>query len=152
MGVIIKKTTKLDQQLALMAIDLIVKNELEVTESKEKSVKIRIADSEELIEIPLQAFIFLSSILDNMAKGKSLALLPTDTEVSTQQAAELLKVSRPHLIKLLEKGEIAHRKVGTHRRIKVKDLLDYEESQKTLRRTALDYLSSEAQELNLGYE
>jgi excisionase family DNA binding protein len=87
-----------------------------------------------------------------MAQGKSIALMPTDAEVSTQQAAEILNVSRPHVIKLLEKGEIPHKKVGSHRRILLQDILKYESNFKSERRKKLDYLAKEAQQLNLGYE
>ena len=87
-----------------------------------------------------------------MAKGKSIALLLSDSEISTQQAADILNVSRPHLIKLLEEGRIPFKKVGTHRRIKLNDLLEYQSKIKNERRQHLDTLAKEAQELNLGYE
>ncbi|WP_373551402.1 helix-turn-helix domain-containing protein [Haliscomenobacter sp.] len=78
--------------------------------------------------------------------------MPTDAEVSTQQAAEILNVSRPHVIKLLEKGEIPHKKVGSHRRILLQDILKYESNFKLDRRKKLNALTKEAQQLNLGYE
>ncbi len=87
-----------------------------------------------------------------MSQGKSIALMPTDAEVSTQQAAEILNVSRPHVIKLLEKGEIPHKKVGSHRRILLQDILKYESNFKLDRRKKLNALTKEAQQLNLGYE
>jgi excisionase family DNA binding protein len=86
-----------------------------------------------------------------MAEGKSLTLIPSDSEVSTQQAADILNVSRPHLVKLLEKGYIPFKKVGSHRRIELKDIVTYEEKQKKNRKDQLDFLSRQAQELNLGY-
>lgn len=151
MSQIVQKTSKSDQKLALNTVEYLKKSETELLKNKEKSVRIQIGNSEELIEIPLKAFLFLRSILSNMAEGKSMILLPTDSELSTQQAAEILKVSRPHIIKLLEAGKIAHRKVGSHRRINLEDLLAYEEELKKTRRKNLDILSKEAQDLNLGY-
>jgi len=68
--------------------------------------------------------LLLFEILDNMAMGKSITLIPSEAEVSTQQAADMLNVSRPHLVKLLEKGEIPFKKVGSHRRIQLKDLIN----------------------------
>mgnify|MGYP000061454792 CR=1 FL=1 len=87
-----------------------------------------------------------------MAKGKSIALLLSDSEISTQQAADILNVSRPHIVKLLKNGIIPHRKVGTHRRIKLDDLLSYEDKLKKSTRKNLNVLTKEAQKLNLGYE
>jgi len=87
----------------------------------------------------------------HMAEGKSIALMPTDAEISTQQAAEILNVSRPHVIKLLEKGDIPYKKVGSHRRILLQDILEYEAIFKKKRRKQLNKLAAEAQKLNLGY-
>ncbi len=86
-----------------------------------------------------------------MAEGKSIALLPSDAAISTQQAAELLNVSRPHLVKLLESGKIPFRKAGSHRRIVVADLLAYQENLQRIRKQQLDFMAKQAQDLNLGY-
>jgi excisionase family DNA binding protein len=86
-----------------------------------------------------------------MAQRKFITILPSDTEVSTRQAASLLNVSRPHLVKLLEQGEIPFKKVGTHRRIQLKNLLEYEQRLKENRKEKLDFLARQAQDLNLGY-
>ena len=87
-----------------------------------------------------------------MAKGNSIALFPAESEVTTQQAAEMLYVSRPHVVKLLEAGKIPFRKIGSHRRIQVNDLLSYKSELKRERNAQLDFLAQQAQELNLGYE
>ena len=87
-----------------------------------------------------------------MSEGKSITIVPTDSEVSTQQAAEMLNVSRPHLIKLLENNTIPFKKVGSHRRILQKDLITYEKSLLRTREEKLKFLSEQAQDLNLGYE
>lgn len=88
-----------------------------------------------------------------MADGNSIALLLSDnkTEISTQQAAELLGTSRPYIVSLLEKGEIPFTKVGTHRRIQLKDLIAYKQKIKKNRADKLGFLAAQAQDLNMGY-
>jgi excisionase family DNA binding protein len=92
------------------------------------------------------------AILANMSEGKSITIIPTDSEVSTQQAADMLNVSRPHLVKLLENNTIPFKKVGSHRRILLRDLIEYQNGLKKTREEKLKFLSEQAQELNLGYE
>ncbi|HVB02817.1 MAG TPA: helix-turn-helix domain-containing protein [Chitinophagaceae bacterium] len=74
-----------------------------------------------------------------------------ETEVSIQQAADMLNVSRPHLVKLLEEGEIPFIKIGPHRRIEVKNIVAYEKRLKENRSEKLDFLAKQAQDHNLGY-
>ena len=152
MSASIEKVTKSDQKIALSSIKLISESEDQAIKNKAEVVKIRIQESDEVVSIPLKALKLLKLIISNMAQGRSIALLPTDAEITTQQAAEILNVSRPHVIKLLEKGEIPYRKVGSHRRILLQDILDYESRFRSERRKKLDYLAKEAQKLNLGYE
>ena len=152
MSAVIQKITKSDQKVALLSAKLLADSEDQAIKDKDEVIKLRIQGSEEIVIIPLKALQLLNAIISNMAQGKSIALMPTDAEVSTQQAAEILNVSRPHVIKLLEKGEIPHKKVGSHRRILLQDVLKYEANFKSERRKKLDYLAKEAQHLNLGYE
>ena len=105
----------------------------------------------EPIEIPYSVFQLLQRILAEMAQGNAVMLLPLHAELTTQQAADLLNVSRPFLIAQLEQGAIPFRKVGTHRRLLLEDVLSYKRRIDAARQQALDELTSQAEELGLGY-
>lgn len=108
--------------------------------------------SEEIeVTLPAEALHLLVRILSHMANGDAVTLMPVQAELTTQKAADLLGVSRPYLIRLLEDGTIPHRKVGTHRRVRAVDLVAYRQKDDVERREALDGLTAEAQELGLGY-
>ncbi|MEJ7830564.1 MAG: excisionase family DNA-binding protein [Segetibacter sp.] len=151
MELLLEKTTKADQEIAKSSILKLRETSERIKDNKSGFVKIKILENGEFLQIPRKALTLLFEILSNMAQGKSITLIPSDTEVSTQQAADMLKVSRPHLVKLLEEGEIPFKKVGTHRRIELKDLITYERKFKENRNEKLDFLAKQAQELNLGY-
>lgn len=108
-------------------------------------------DSEQKVVIPAAAFHLLVDILSQMAQGNAVTLIPIHAELTTQEAADILNVSRPFLIKLIETGEIICRKVGRHRRIRFEDLMNYKQQIDSDRLQALDELASQAQELNMGY-
>jgi excisionase family DNA binding protein len=93
----------------------------------------------------------LKHILTETADGNAVTLIPLHAELTTRQAAEYLNVSRPHVVKLIEDGRIPHHKVGTHRRIRFADVETFKAAQEARRRTALDDLAAEAQELGMGY-
>jgi excisionase family DNA binding protein len=78
-------------------------------------------------------------------------MIPSDKTISTQEAADLIGVSRPHIVKLLEAGEIPFKKVGSHRRVLVKDIEIYEQRLQKTRKQKISLLAKQAQELNLGY-
>ena len=108
-------------------------------------------DDGEKITVPISAIRLLADILAHMAQGNAVTLVPIEHTLTTQQAADLLSVSRPYLINLLEVGKIAFTKVGRHRRIKYQDLLAYMERIDAESRQALGELSREAQALGMGY-
>lgn len=93
----------------------------------------------------------LRAYLEPLARGEPVMVVPLEAELTTQQAADLLGISRPYLIRLLEEGKIPYRKVGTHRRIRARDLLAYKERSQRKGEEILAKLVEEAQELGLGY-
>lgn len=105
----------------------------------------------EMIGIPASAFHALRLVVEAMSKGQTIVLTPQEKELTTQQAADLLRVSRPHLIKLLEDGEIPFHRVGTHRRVRLEDTLAYRKERARDRREKLDDLTRLSQELEGGY-
>jgi excisionase family DNA binding protein len=104
------------------------------------------------IALPPQALQLLVGILEEMSQGNIVSLIPIHAELTTQEAADLLNVSRPYFISLLKAGKIPFRKVGTKRRILAKDVLHYKTSIDKKRLKALEALTKQAQELNMGYE
>ena len=105
----------------------------------------------EQVVLPASALELLKNILVQMAQGNALTLVPIHAELTTQQAADILNVSRPYLVGLLEKGEIPFTKKGTHRRVLFKDVQQYKEDIDKKRLEALDELTALSQELEMGY-
>jgi len=90
----------------------------------------------------------LGTILTEIARGNSVAAVAVQAELTTQQAADLLNVSRPYLIKLLEQGKIPHHKSGSHRRVALRDVVDYKREADQRREAALAELADLGQELD----
>lgn len=116
------------------------------------TARLRVIDGDnEPIEVPVTALRMLVDILANMAEGNAINLVPIHAELTTQEAADFLGVSRPHLVGLVDRGLIPHHKVGTHRRIYFRDVLEYRQQRMGQSRAALDALTDQAQKLGLGY-
>ncbi len=103
------------------------------------------------VELPASAFEALKLVIDGLSRGQSITIVPHDRELTSQEAADILNVSRPHLIKLLSRGDIPFHRVGTHRRIKIEDVLAYRERRDSERKAALDELTRLSEELPGGY-
>jgi len=93
--------------------------------------EIEIEETNDKIRIPLKAFKLLAKILKVTSQGKPISIIPIATEMTTQAAADLLGCSRPHLVKLLEEGEIEYTKIGKHRRVEFEDIVAYKKKMKT---------------------
>jgi len=103
----------------------------------------------EPLALPRVVVDLMARVLAHMAAGQSVAIVPSNAELTTQQAADLLNVSRPYLIGLLKEGKIDHRLVGTHRRIVAASLLEYQRKDDASRRLAADELVALTQEMGL---
>ncbi len=112
------------------------------------SIEQRDGEKAELL-LPRVTLPLLSKMLRELAHGKNVVVLATDTEVTTGQAADFLKVSRPYVVKLLEEGIIPYRLVGPRRRVLLGDLLRYKEDEEAHRHRGLDELVAEAQNLGM---
>jgi excisionase family DNA binding protein len=109
-------------------------------------------DHDETIELPAGAVTLLMDILGAMAAGQAVMLIPEAAELTSAQAADVLNVSRPFLINLLEAGKIPYRKVGKHRRVRLEDVLNYKRAIDLEREAILDQLVADAQEQGMGYD
>lgn len=98
-----------------------------------------------------EVFRLIIEVLKTVSKGQPVTILPLQAELSTQEAADLLNVSRPYLVKLLDEGTIPSRKVGVYRRVLATDVLQYKQQNEVARHQALDELIKQAQELDMGY-
>lgn len=108
-------------------------------------------DEAPVLKLPPIVLRMFADMLGALAQGKAVAIAPKELDITTQEAAMYLNVSRPYVVKLLEDGKIPHHKVGTHRRIRFEDVVKYKEQRAKEAQDALQRLTEQAQELGLGY-
>lgn len=115
----------------------------------DQPVAITVAGGPEAIVVPKSVLELLVRVLGSLSAGEGITVVPAHAELTTQQAADILNVSRPHLVKLLAEGLIDHRTVGTHRRVLAQSLLDYMKADDQNRRAAAAELTALSQDMSL---
>ena len=141
--------TKEDQRLASASSEL-----METVSALPHDVRLQFLDADvphNAFSLPAPALRLLNEILKEMAKGNTVTLIPVNSILTTQEAADILNVSRPFLVGLLEAGKMPYERLGSHRRILFKDLMAFKEKTDAARAEAMRQLTEEAQELDLGY-
>lgn len=141
-----KKPNKRERRLAHKSYSSLLQA---IDSLKTDKVEIEIEETGEKITLPLKALSLLSDILKAMSEGNPISIVPIATEVTTQSAADMLGCSRPHLVKLLEDGEIPFTKVGRHRRIKYEDVISYKEKMKEEQKKHLIDMMNDDDDLGL---
>lgn len=123
----------------------------EITEASGSATTLVFQVEGKSISVPGRAVKLLEKVLEEMGEGNAVRIASVAHELTTQEAADHLNVSRPHLVKLLETGKIPFKKVGSHRKVLLEDVQKYESDLKEIRRKGLEFLVKEAQEMGLGY-
>lgn len=109
-------------------------------------------DQAHQVELPTSALRLLLDVLAELAAGNAVEVVPVHAELTTQEAADLLNVSRPHLIKLLEDGKLPFHRAGKHRRVRFADIMAFKEQRDKASQEAMAELARQAQDLRMGYE
>lgn len=125
------------------------KRALEITPNRKNRTPKLVGPDGEGIELPKEIHALLVSIVETLKAGNGVAVIPLHAELTTVEAAELLNVSRPFLIKQLDRGALAHHMVATHRRLRLVDVLAYRDQVDGTANEALDAMAAEAEELGL---
>lgn len=123
--------------------------------TKSRSRQIEILDDHgdsHSVHVPVSALRLLVDVLTEIGEGNTVNIIPIHAELTSQEAADILNISRPFLVKLLEQREIPFHKVGKHRRVRYQDVIAYKNRITLDRQQALDELTAQAQEYGMGYE
>ena len=142
----IQKPSKEEQQAARESYDALAST---FNRLRSSNPAIEIEETKNKIRIPLNALKLLAEILKVTSQGQPISIVPIAAEMTTQAAAELIGCSRPHLVKLLENGEINFTKVGKHRRVKYEDVIAYKKKMKADQEQLLEAIMHSDQELGL---
>jgi excisionase family DNA binding protein len=145
------KITLKEKEIARSSIPAVESASRRFFKNRQQYATIKFSESGNFIRVPKIFVRFMTLVLKEMAQGRTVSLVTSDTEVSTEQAATILNVSRPFVVKLLEAGAIPFKKVGTHRRILLRDVENYHKMMKAKRQQELQKLSGLDQELGLEY-
>jgi excisionase family DNA binding protein len=135
---------KQERELAAQLSALLSRHEPE-------QVELKILGEEKVFSLPKSVVGMLEHILAEMAAGKEVTLASVDAELTTQEAADLLNVSRPFVVKLLNNKKLPYRLIGSHRRLQLKDVLHYKRKMHQASEEAMQALVDQAEELNMGY-
>lgn len=141
-------TTLTDEERRLL-LEQIRSASAQAGDESGRRVALQVGDQE--ITLPETLARVLIDTLAEVAGGQPVTVAPADDELTTREAAEVLNVSRPHLVKLLENGAIPFRTVGSHRRVRRRDVLAYKARQREEAEEAMQRLADQAQELGTGY-
>jgi excisionase family DNA binding protein len=153
-------TTSISKKLPLMPSEEDVQlaglsvRELSSTYAKSGKLKLRIIEDDKdgaILNLPTTAVELMIQLLTALSNGKAVTVIPYNAELTTQQAAEILNCSRDFVVRLCDNGELPYRKLGTHRKIRFDDLMQYERIKSSERLKILDKLASLHQEMG-GYE
>lgn len=104
------------------------------------------------VELPTSALRLLMDVLTELADGNAVQVVPIHAELTTQEAADLLNVSRPHVVRLMEEGALPFHRAGKHRRVRFADLMQFKADRDNSSEQAMKELARQAQELGMGYE
>ena len=142
----VKRPTKQEQETAMESYNAL--NAM-LEQLASENLEIEIEETKEKIKIPQRALKLLAEILKATSQGNPISVIPIATEMTTQAAAEFLGCSRPHLVKLLESGEIAYTKVGKHRRVQFEDLMKHKRKKREEREALIVEIMKGDEELGL---
>ncbi|MEO9335995.1 helix-turn-helix domain-containing protein [Mesorhizobium sp. SB112] len=123
----------------------------QLSRTKHEGAELKVQVGNETLRLPKSVGDLLYRLLTEMAQGNAVTIIPIHAELTTQEAADYLNVSRPYLIRLLEEGKLPFSLVGTHRRVKFSDLAAYRKSTEEDRKKVMEELAAQAQELGMGY-
>jgi excisionase family DNA binding protein len=143
------KITLKEKEIAGSSVAAVESASRRIFKNREQYATIKFTETGNMIRVPKIFIRFMVDVLKEMAQGRTVNFVTSDTEVSTEQAAGILNVSRPFVVKLLETGAIPFRKVGSHRRILLRDIEAYHKEMKTRQKKELQKLSDLDQEFGL---